>query len=85
MVASSPANEIARTTELVSFPQEDVVELSLLLPSWQAEALATAADGQGLTTGQVLRGLIREFCARSQRLRLLNELRHAALPNECRS
>src|SRR4051794_34704053 len=42
---------------------EDVVELSLLLPGWQAEALARAADGQGLTAGQVVRRLINSFCS----------------------
>jgi hypothetical protein len=41
---------------------EDMVELSLLLPGWQAEALATEADQRGLTAGQMLRSLIREFC-----------------------
>lgn len=42
---------------------EEVVELSLLLPGWQAEALARVADGQGLTAGQVVRRLIGNFCS----------------------
>ena len=41
----------------------DVVELSLLLPQWQVEALEAAAHGRGLTTGQMLRRLIRNYCA----------------------
>jgi hypothetical protein len=36
----------------------DVVELALLLPRWQAEALEDAAFQRGLTTGQMLRKLI---------------------------
>lgn len=44
-----------------SAPSEDIVELSLLLPSWQAAELETAAQDRGLTTGQMVRQLIREF------------------------
>lgn len=36
----------------------DVVELALLLPRWQAEALEEAAEKRGLTAGQMLRKLI---------------------------
>jgi len=36
----------------------EVVELALLLPRWQAEALEDAAYQRGLTTGQMLRKLI---------------------------
>lgn len=36
----------------------DVVELALLLPRWQAEALEEAAYKRGLTAGQMLRKLI---------------------------
>lgn len=35
-----------------------MVELSLLLPQWQVEALETAAHGKGLTAGQMLRRII---------------------------
>jgi hypothetical protein len=41
----------------------DLVELSLVLPRWQVDALAAAARGRGLTAGQALRRLIREYCA----------------------
>jgi hypothetical protein len=36
----------------------EVVELALLLPRWQAEALEEAAYKRGLTAGQMLRKLI---------------------------
>lgn len=39
----------------------EVVEMSLLLPTWQVAALETAAHTQGLTTGQMLRRVIRQF------------------------
>jgi len=39
----------------------EIVELPLLLPSWQMEALETAAHDQGLTAGQMIRHLIRDF------------------------
>lgn len=37
---------------------ESVDELSLLLPSWQIQALAEAAEAQGLTVAQYLRRLV---------------------------
>jgi hypothetical protein len=39
----------------------EMVELSVLLPSWQADALESAAENQGLTTAQMVRVLIRDF------------------------
>ena len=46
-------------------PKENsMVEMSLLLPAWQAEALEQAADHQGVSAGQMLRQLIRDFFAR---------------------
>lgn len=39
----------------------EMVELSVLLPSWQADALESAAQDQGLTTAQMVRVLIRDF------------------------
>lgn len=36
----------------------EVVELALLLPRWQAAALEEAAFSRGLTAGQMLRKLI---------------------------
>src|SRR5262249_6266733 len=40
---------------------EEVTELSLLLPGWQVAALEAEARSQGLTTGQMIRQLIRDF------------------------
>jgi hypothetical protein len=40
-----------------------LVELSLLLPQWQVDALDLAARGRGLTAGQMLRRLIGHYCA----------------------
>ncbi len=44
-------------------PENDLVELALVLPRWQVDALAAAARGRGLTAGQALRRLIRGYCA----------------------
>jgi hypothetical protein len=41
----------------------DVLELSLLVPQWQMEALEMAARGRGLTAGQLIRRLIGNYCA----------------------
>jgi hypothetical protein len=43
----------------------EMVELALLLPSWQAEDLETSAHRHGQTAGQVLRALIGDYCRRS--------------------
>jgi hypothetical protein len=45
------------TREITPIDNE-VVELALLLPRWQAEALEDAAHQRGLTTGQMLRKMI---------------------------
>jgi hypothetical protein len=42
----------------------DVVEIPLLLPSWQVMALESAAHNAGLTAGEMVRHLLREFIAR---------------------
>jgi hypothetical protein len=42
---------------------QELVELALVLPRWQVDALAVAARGRGLTAGQVLRRLIGGYCA----------------------
>jgi hypothetical protein len=43
---------------------EDVVEIPLLLPGWQATALETAAHDLGLTAGEMVRHLLGSFIAR---------------------
>jgi hypothetical protein len=45
------------TREITPIDHE-VVELALLLPRWQAEALEDAAHARGLTAGQLLRKLV---------------------------
>ncbi len=42
----------------------EVVEIPLLLPGWQATALETAAHDCGLTAGEMVRHLVRDFIAR---------------------
>lgn len=44
----------------------DVAEISLLLPGWQLAALESAARERGLTSGQMVRRLIRDFCDRHE-------------------
>jgi hypothetical protein len=44
--------------------EDDIVELALLLPAWQAAALEATAHGQGLTSAQMVRRLIQEFFAK---------------------
>jgi hypothetical protein len=42
---------------------QEVVELPLLLPRWQAMELEAAANRRGMTTGQMLRRVIGELLA----------------------
>ncbi len=44
--------------------EEDVVEIPLLLPYWQVEALESAAHQQGLTAGEMIRHLLQDYLAR---------------------
>jgi hypothetical protein len=44
-------------------PDPELVELALVLPRWQVDALAAVARGRGLTAGQAIRRLIRGYCA----------------------
>jgi len=39
----------------------EIVELALLLPAWQAQALANAASQRGMTAGQMLRRVISDI------------------------
>lgn len=45
-------------TREITAVDDEVVELALLLPRWQAAALEEAAHHRGLTAGQMLRKLI---------------------------
>ncbi len=42
---------------------QEVVELALLLPLWQAMQLEAVANRRGMTTGQMLRRVIGELLA----------------------
>ena len=53
----------ARTTSAeIARLDEEIVELSLLVPNWQVQALEKLAQSQGLTTAQLVRRLIRTAC-----------------------
>jgi hypothetical protein len=53
-LAGPPAADAHRT-------DNEVVELQLLLPVWQAEAVEAAARRRGMTTGQMLRRVIADL------------------------
>jgi hypothetical protein len=52
---SSPGGNLTRHFD------GEVVEIALLLPVWQIDALESAAHSRGLTTGQMVRSLIGTF------------------------
>jgi hypothetical protein len=59
---------LANSREAVPLPTDDVVEIPLLLPDWQVQALEALAHERGLTAGEMVRRLLGEFLARkSQR------------------
>jgi hypothetical protein len=41
--------------------EDEVVEVSLLLPGWQVTALERAAHDRGLTAAEMVRSLLRDF------------------------
>ena len=49
-------NEIARL-------DHEMVELSLLLPAWQVDALETVASFRGISAGQMLRRVLTSYLA----------------------
>jgi hypothetical protein len=55
---SDPAGDLCRRG-----PEDEVVEVSLLLPGWQASALESAAFDRGLTAAEMVRSLLRDFLA----------------------
>jgi len=55
-----PGSIVGRDEPIAS-SDGDMAELVLLLPAREVDALEEAARQRGLTTGQVLRCLIREF------------------------
>jgi hypothetical protein len=51
--------------EMMSFDPADVVEIPLLLSGRQMLALEEAAHDRGMTAGEMVRHLLRDFIARS--------------------
>ena len=47
----------------VGWLDQEVAEISLLVPGWQAAQLVSLASSQRLTAGQLLRRLIRQYLA----------------------
>lgn len=64
---SLPVFAIKNDTSVLHTPMpksstdSDVVELPLLLPRWQVDALETQATEKGMTTGQMLRRLLTDL------------------------
>lgn len=56
-----------REAEAHSLFPEGMVEVELFLPGWQASALEEAAHRQGITVGQMLRGMIQDYFPRFAR------------------
>ncbi|MFO0848810.1 MAG: hypothetical protein U0871_09695 [Gemmataceae bacterium] len=52
---------LAAPPAAVARSDQDVIELQLLLPLWQAEAVEAAARRRGMTTGQMLRRVIADL------------------------
>lgn len=50
-------------TAILNRMDDEVVEMPLLLPRWQATALEEVAGLRGMTTGQMLRRYIAEMLA----------------------
>lgn len=46
----------------------DVVEVPLLLPGWQVSALEEAAHDRGLTAGEMVRQLVRQFLGQARKV-----------------
>ncbi len=45
----------------LALADRDVVEVPLLLPGWQVDALAAAAHDRGQTAGEMLRNVLQDF------------------------
>lgn len=51
----------------ISWLDEEIAEVSLLMPAWQAAQLAAIATRQRVTVGQLLRDLINIYLAKRTR------------------
>jgi hypothetical protein len=63
-MSDHPSNSTCPLDYDGGLPAGEVVEIPLLLPDWQVCALETAASRRGLTTGEMVRSLVREFLTR---------------------
>ncbi len=53
-------------SQFTGFPASDVEEISFLLPGWQLAILESAARERGLTSGQLVRRVLRDFIDRHE-------------------
>jgi hypothetical protein len=60
-----PATNAVKACDLYPVDAQ-MVELSLLLPAWQAHELEKEAEDRGLTAGHMVRQVLRDFIARLQ-------------------
>lgn len=58
-----PVHPLLESAAADARQDQEVVELPLLLPRWQAVELEAVARQRGMTTGQMLRRVIREALA----------------------
>jgi hypothetical protein len=56
-------NDSSPAEALTELQDSDVIEVPLLLPGWQMSALEWAAHKRGLTAGEMVRHLLRDFFA----------------------
>jgi hypothetical protein len=63
-----PVRTLRRTDDDLVRLDEEMAELSLLMPGWQAEELEQAAVSQGLTAGQLVRLLLKDAVAKGAHL-----------------
>jgi hypothetical protein len=66
MIATELANGAFPLPSLDGREGEGLVELMLLVPRLEAATLEEAAHQQGLTVGQMMRRLIREYTSRQK-------------------
>jgi hypothetical protein len=60
---------LVASADEVLVPEAEVIEVPLLLSGWQMSALEWAAHSHGLTTGEMVRQLLRDFLAAADRAR----------------
>jgi len=56
------AERVPLTQDDIISLDEEMTELALLLPDWQAQSLEAVARSEGVSAGQIVRRLIQEYC-----------------------